>query len=62
MKTRNLYHEIVEGFAALSDARDGNRDLRTVYVSIDGLGEAGPEAVKSDPEDEPVDLTAGGVS
>lgn len=38
MKTRNLYAEIVEGFAALSDARDGNLNLRTVYVSIPGMG------------------------
>ncbi|MFY3433069.1 hypothetical protein ACOTI9_10535 [Achromobacter mucicolens] len=62
MKTRNLYAEIAEGFAALSDARDGNPYLRTGYVSIPGMGEVGPQAVESEPEDEPADLTAGEIS
>lgn len=62
MITRNLYYEIAEGFAALSDARDGNLNLRTVYVSFAGLGETKPQAVKSKLEDEPVDLTAREVS
>lgn len=62
MKTRDLYAEIAEGLAALSDARDGNQNLRTVYVSIPGLGEVGPQAVESEPEDEALDLTAGEIS
>ncbi|MDH1181165.1 hypothetical protein N5C72_24075 [Achromobacter mucicolens] len=62
MKTRNLYAEIVEGFAALSDARAGNLDLRTVCVSILGMGQAGFQVVESEPEDERVNLTAGEIS
>ncbi|UDG75856.1 hypothetical protein H4P35_00385 [Achromobacter sp. 77] len=62
MKTRNLYAEIAEGFAALSDARVGNLNLRTVYISIAGQGETGPLADKSKSDGELVDLTAGEVS
>lgn len=44
MRTRNLYSEIAEGFAALSAARDGNLTLRTMYVSIPAPGKMGVEA------------------
>lgn len=48
-KTRDLYAEIVEGFAAISEARDGNLTLRTTRVLIPGSGKTGPQVGESEP-------------
>ncbi|MCU6619086.1 hypothetical protein OCO52_21565 [Achromobacter mucicolens] len=48
MKTRNLYAEIAEGFAALSDARSVNLTLSEMYVLMPWSREMGPEARESE--------------
>lgn len=59
MRTRNLYAEIAEGFAALSAAREGSLTLRTMYVLIPELGKVRPKSVESECVEGIVDSPAG---
>jgi|GEM_PF-3374819 len=59
MKTRNLYAEIAEGFAALADARDGTLALREIYVSIPELWQIGSDVSASGRVNSILDLHAG---
>jgi len=58
MKPRDLYAEIVEGFAALSDARDGDLHLLTLCVLVPGPEETGKKGCESERAYGTVDLKA----
>lgn len=61
MNTRNLYAEIAEGFAAISDARDGSLTLHTVYVLIPESGNLEPKAGGSETVKGILDSPAGEI-
>lgn len=61
MKMRSLFAEIVEGFEALSNARDGKTTLRVISIQIGGAGNTRPKGDKPEPPSGILDLPVGKI-
>jgi hypothetical protein len=61
MKKRSLYAEIVEGFDALSNARDGKTNLRVISIPVVESGNTRPKADEPEPRSGILDLPVGEV-